>query len=77
MEFKFKISEPNSEFKYPYSGAKIKYANILKRFLQSVYTIDPFKLKFNNYIQLKQAQNDTLSKITHKDVFKVYQDLIH
>ena len=43
MDFKFQVSNKNSEFKQSYFGTQTKYASTIKRFLETVFTIEPIQ----------------------------------
>ena len=75
MEFKFKVSKTNVEFKTPYSGTQNKYASTIKRFLESVFTIDPIKVKMKHYKLKNKHQKDRPPIISHKDVLRAYEEL--
>ena len=47
--FKFKLSNQNSDFKIPYSGTPAKNAITIKRFLSSIYTVDDLNIAVNHY----------------------------
>ena len=49
MVFKFKLSDKNSKFKIPFSKTEGKYASAIKRFLESIYTIDSLGIKIDYY----------------------------
>ena len=75
MEFKIKISDKNGEFKHPYYGTQAKYASTIKRFLQTVFTTDPIKVKIKHYKLKRNNTAKILAKMDHKDVIKAYEEL--
>ena len=61
MEHTFKITNENSDFKLPYSGSQIKYANTIKRFLQNIYSLNSMKLNLK-YYERKRKNMEGISK---------------
>ena len=61
MELTFKITNENSDFKLPYSGSQIKYANTIKRFLQNIYSLNSMKLNLK-YYERKRKNMEGISK---------------
>ena len=76
MENKFNITSPGSDFKAPYKANQAKYALLLKRFLQSIYTIDDIDIKVLHYSKKNKIGKDIKAKMTHQDVFCAYENLI-
>ena len=70
MEFKFKISYKNWKIKLPYYGTQAKNASTVKRFLQTVFTSDPIKVKTKHYNLKRNNTAEILTKMDHKDVIK-------
>ena len=76
MEFKFKLNPSHTEFKIPYSKTQTKYVNVIKRFVQNIYTMDPLKIKWEYYKNQPKFITDIIPKLTYDDIFYVYAALI-
>ena len=76
MENKFNITSPWSGFKASYKANQVKYAPLLKRFLQSIYTIDDIDIKVLHYNKKNKIGKDIKAMMTHQDVFCAYENLI-
>ena len=76
MTFKFKLSNQNSEFKIPFSKTEGKYASAIKRFLESIYIIDPLGIKIEYYKRRSKTERNKPPIMTHQDVYNAYKELI-
>ena len=76
IAFKIKIQNQNSEFKYPYSKTQGKYASVIKRFLENIYTIDPLGIKIEYYKRRSKTERNKPPKLSNSDLFRAYEELV-
>ena len=76
MVFKFKLSDKNSEFKISFSKTEGKYAYAIKKFLESICTIDSLGIKIDYYKRRSKTERNKPSVMTHQDVYNAFRELI-
>ena len=69
LKFKSGCPTLNNNKDFVVKGTVVKYANIIRRYLFSLYQIDIPKVKINYFRKPKQRKIDPIPKLTKEDVF--------
>ena len=75
LKFKSGCPTLNNNEDFVVKGTVVKYANIIRRYLFSLYQMDIPKVKIDYFRKPKQRKIDPIPKLTKEDVFKFYQTL--
>ena len=75
MKFKSGCPTLNNNEDFVVKGTVVKYANIIRRYLFSLYQMDIPKVKIYYFRKSKQTKIHLIPKLTKEDAFKFYQTL--